>query len=108
MDNFLTEGLKLDNAQEVESKEATLPTINQPAPDFTAPTNQGEIPSSNYRGQWRMLFSYPSDFTLVCTTELIFFSRNYDKFEALNTSLIGLSIDSIYSHIAWVRSIASL
>ncbi|WP_040657275.1 peroxiredoxin [Orenia marismortui] len=85
-----------------------IPRINEPAPDFTAITTQGEISLSDYRGRWVMLFSHPSDFTPVCTTEFVSFAENYDRFRALNTSLIGLSIDSVYSHIAWVRNIEEL
>jgi peroxiredoxin (alkyl hydroperoxide reductase subunit C) len=82
-----------------------LPRLNEAAPDFTAKTTQGEIKLSDLRGKWVVLFSHPADFTPVCTTEFLGFAKNYDKFQKLNTQIIGLSIDSIYSHIAWVRNI---
>ncbi len=91
-----------------EDVEFTIPRINEPAPQFTAVTTEGVISLSDYRGQWVMLFSHPSDFTPVCTTEFVSFSRNYDCFRELNAALIGLSIDSVYSHIAWVRNIEEL
>ena len=82
-----------------------LPRLNEPAPDFEAASTQGPIKLSNFRGKWVVLFSHPADFTPVCTTELSEFARRADEFKKLNTQLIGLSVDSIYSHIAWVRSI---
>jgi len=82
----------------------SLPRINEPAPDFTADTTHGPLSLSSLRGKWVVLFSHPSDFTPVCTTELVEFARKYDDFQKLNTQLIGLSIDSVYSHIAWARN----
>jgi len=82
-----------------------FPQLNKPAPDFNAPTTFGQKKLSDYRGKWLVLFSHPADFTPVCTTEFMAFARNFDKFQALNTELLGLSIDSNYSHIAWARSI---
>jgi len=84
---------------------ATLPRLNEPAPQFTAPSTHGEISLSDYAGKWVVLFSHPADFTPVCTTEFVEFARQTDEFEAMNTQLIGLSIDSIYAHIAWMRNI---
>ncbi len=83
----------------------TLPRLNEPAPDFSATSTQGPISLSQYKGKWIVLFSHPADFTPVCTTEFIEFARNYEEFEKRNVQLIGLSIDSIYAHIAWVRNI---
>lgn len=83
---------------------SSLPRLNEPAPDFTAETTHGPLSLASLRGRWVVLFSHPADFTPVCTTELVDFARRYDEFQALNTQLIGLSIDSIYAHIAWVRS----
>ena len=60
---------------------------------------------SDYEGKWLVLFSHPADFTPVCTTEFVAFSRAYEKFQALNCELLGLSIDSTFSHIAWERNI---
>ena len=82
-----------------------LPRLNEPAPDFKAVSTQGEISLSQFRGKWVILFSHPADFTPVCTTEFVGFAQNYDRFEKLNVQLIGLSIDSVYSHIHWVRNI---
>lgn len=81
-----------------------LPRLNESAPDFTADTTQGPLTLSNLRGKWVVLFSHPADFTPVCTTELVEFARRYDEFKQLNTQLVGLSIDSIYAHIAWTRN----
>lgn len=82
-----------------------LPRLNEPAPDFKAVSTQGEVTLSQFKGKWVVLFSHPADFTPVCTTEFIELARRFDEFEQRNVQLIGLSIDSIYSHIAWVRNI---
>ncbi len=82
-----------------------LPRINEPAPAFDALTTDGRKSLSDYRGKWLILFSHPADFTPVCTTEFMAFARRADEFAALNTDLLGLSIDSHYAHIAWMRSI---
>jgi peroxiredoxin (alkyl hydroperoxide reductase subunit C) len=82
-----------------------MPRLNEPAPDFTAPTTHGEKSLSDYRGKWLVLFSHPADFTPVCTTEFMAFARRADEFRAIDTELLGLSIDSNFSHIAWVRNI---
>lgn len=83
----------------------TLPRLNEAAPDFKAPSTHGELTLSQFRGKWVVLFSHPADFTPVCTTEFVGFAREAASFEAMNVQLIGLSIDSVYAHIAWVRSI---
>lgn len=89
-----------------EEKEIlSLPRIGSPAPDFTAETTKGEISLSDYKGKWIVLFSHPSDFTPVCTTEFVGFQGIKENLAAINTELIGLSIDSVHSHIAWVRNI---
>jgi peroxiredoxin len=82
-----------------------LPRINEPAPAFDALTTHGRRKLADYRGKWLILFSHPADFTPVCSTEFIAFARRADDFAALDTELLGLSIDSHYAHIAWVRSI---
>lgn len=82
-----------------------LPQLNAPAPDFKALTTDGKRSLADYRGKWLILFSHPADFTPVCTTEFMAFARRADEFAALNTDLLGLSIDSHYAHIAWIRSI---
>jgi len=80
--------------------------LNGPAPDFEANTTQGVVRLSEWqKDKWVILFSHPADFTPVCTTEFVEFARQYDEFEKKNTALIGCSIDSIYSHIAWIRNI---
>jgi peroxiredoxin (alkyl hydroperoxide reductase subunit C) len=82
-----------------------LPRIGELAPDFTAKTTHGTRSLEDYRGKWLVLFSHPADFTPVCTTEFIAFARNHARFRALNCELLGLSVDSNYAHIAWVRNI---
>ncbi len=95
-----------NNDANVETATApAFPRLNEPAPDFTAPTTHGEKSLSDYRGKWLVLFSHPADFTPVCTTEFMAFARRAEDFKAINTELLGLSIDSNYSHIAWVRNI---
>ena len=79
--------------------------IGQRAPEFDAITTHGEICLNDYKGKWLILFSHPGDFTPVCTTEMIAFSRAHTYFEQLNTELLGLSIDSNPSHLAWVNDI---
>ena len=88
-----------------EKKEIALPRLNEPAPNFDAPTTHGRKKLSDYKGKWLVLFSHPADFTPVCTTEFIAFSKHYPEFQKLNTELLGLSIDSNFSHIAWKRTI---
>ncbi len=83
-----------------------LPLIGEPAPAFQAETTQGPIRfPDDYKGKWVILFSHPADFTPVCTTEFMTFAAMQEEFRALNCELVGLSIDSIYSHIAWLRTI---
>ncbi len=83
-----------------------MPRIGDPAPSFTAVTTQGEINfPGDFEGSWVIFFSHPADFTPVCTTEFMTFASMEDEFTALNTKLVGLSIDGLYSHIAWLRTI---
>jgi len=83
-----------------------VPLIGEKAPSFKAMTTQGEINfPDDYKGKWVILFSHPADFTPVCTTEFMTFAAMEKDFEALNCKLIGLSIDSHFSHIAWLRTI---
>lgn len=82
----------------------SLPRLNEPAPDFEALSTFGPIKLSDFRGKWVILFSHPADFTPVCTTELTEFARRQQEFKTLNTQMIGLSVDSIYSHLAWIRN----
>ncbi len=74
-------------------------------PDFEARTTHGPIKLSDYRGRWLIFFSHPADFTPVCTTEFVALARKADAFEKLDCALVGLSVDSLYSHLAWVRVI---
>lgn len=83
-----------------------MPRIGDMAPDFEAITTTGKIKFSEFnKDKWVILFSHPADFTPVCTTELSEFARQQDYFTAQNTKLIGLSIDSIHSHMAWVHNV---
>jgi peroxiredoxin (alkyl hydroperoxide reductase subunit C) len=85
---------------------AHLPLIGEDAPSFKAETTQGPISfPEDYKGKWVILFSHPADFTPVCTTEFMTFQSMLFEFRALNCALIGLSIDSNYSHIAWLLTI---
>jgi len=90
--------------EKAETKQPLL-RLNEVAPDFEAVTTQGKIKLSSYKGKWVILFSHPADFTPVCTTEFIAFTKIHDELVKKNVQLIGLSIDSIYAHIAWLRRI---
>ena len=79
--------------------------IGDVAPDFEARTTHGPVRLSDYRGRWLVFFSHPADFTPVCTTEFAALARQQDKFEAMDCALLGLSVDSLYAHLAWVRAI---
>jgi len=83
-----------------------LPLIGEKAPSFKAETTQGPIRfPEDFKGHWVIFFSHPADFTPVCTTEFMTFASMQPEFEKLNCKLLGLSIDSTYSHIAWLRTI---
>lgn len=85
---------------------AAMPRIGDKAPSFTAKTTQGVINfPDDYAGKWKILFSHPADFTPVCTSEFMTFASMQDQFDALNCQLVGLSVDGLYSHIAWLRTI---
>lgn len=89
-----------------QMKVQQMPRIGDHAPDFKAMTTQGEIQFSEYnKGSWVILFSHPADFTPVCTTEMSAFATLEEEFAKWNTKLMGLSIDSIHSHIAWVNNV---
>ena len=84
----------------------SMPRIGDPAPAFTASTTQGEINfPADYAGKWVIFFSHPADFTPVCTSEFMTFASMQQEFAAYNTALVGLSVDGLYSHIAWLRTI---
>jgi peroxiredoxin (alkyl hydroperoxide reductase subunit C) len=89
----------------MENMTPSMPRINEPAPAFEARTTHGVKKLEDYKGKWLVLFSHPADFTPVCTTEFMAFAKRQGEFAALNCDLLGLSIDSYYSHVAWVRNI---
>ena len=90
---------------ELTNTPPAMPRLNEAAPEFEAKTTQGMKKLSDYRGRWLILFSHPADFTPVCTTEFIAFAKAHDEFQTLGCDLLGLSIDSNFAHIAWVRTI---
>jgi len=91
----------------MEQKEITpMPRIGEKAPSFKAVTTQGDINfPKDYEGKWVILFSHPADFTPVCTSEFMTFAKMEKQFEEANCKLVGLSVDGLYSHIAWLRTI---
>ena len=90
----------MENAQQFG-----FPRLNEPAPSFSARTTHGERKLEDYRGKWLILFSHPADFTPVCTTEFIAFAKAAPTFSSMGCELLGLSIDSLFSHLAWTRNI---
>lgn len=89
-----------------EQNVVSMPRIGDKAPVFEAVTTQGKINfPADYAGEWVILFSHPADFTPVCTSEFMTFAHLEDKFKKANCNLVGLSIDGLYSHIAWLRTI---
>jgi peroxiredoxin 2/4 len=89
-----------------ETQSVSMPRIGDKAPSFKAVTTQGEINfPDQYSGSWVILFSHPADFTPVCTSEFMTFASMENQFRELNCKLVGLSIDGLYSHIAWLRTI---
>ncbi|HNZ60652.1 MAG: putative peroxiredoxin [Euryarchaeota archaeon ADurb.Bin023] len=92
--------------EEEFKEQMSMPLIGDDAPKFKAKTTMGDINfPEDYKGKWVILFSHPADFTPVCTTEFMTFASMQNEFKDLNCELIGLSIDSIYAHIAWLRTI---
>ncbi len=89
----------------IREESVRLPRLGEKAPEFEAVTTQGKLKLSDFKGSWLILFSHPADFTPVCTTEFIGFAEIYDELQKRNVHLMGLSIDSVYSHISWVRNI---
>ena len=90
----------------MENQVNVMPRIGELAPAFEAVTTQGKINfPADFKGKWLILFSHPADFTPVCTTEFMTFGKMAAEFEALNTQLVGLSVDGLHSHIAWLRTI---
>jgi len=94
----------MENAQPV-APQPSFPRLNEPAPDFSARTTFGDRKLADYRGKWLILFSHPADFTPVCTTEFMAFAKAAPTFKDMGCELLGLSIDSLFSHIAWTRNI---
>jgi peroxiredoxin 2/4 len=91
---------------ELQIQEARMPRIGDKAPVFKAVTTQGEVNfPEQYAGSWVILFSHPADFTPVCTSEFMTFASLEGKFAEANCRLVGLSVDGLYSHIAWLRTI---
>ena len=90
---------------ENQTENISLPLIGEKAPEFEAVTTQGTLKLSDFEGSWVVLFSHPADFTPVCTTEFIAFSKINEEFKKRNTELLGLSVDSVSSHIAWIRNV---
>jgi len=92
--------------QQNEKEIVSMPRIGDKEPHFKATTTQGEINfPDQYKGSWVILFSHPADFTPVCTSEFMTFSHMEKKFNDANCKLVGLSVDGLYSHIAWLRTI---
>lgn len=91
---------------QTDSLHSSMPRIGDAAPSFKAVTTQGNIHfPDDYKGKWIILFSHPADFTPVCTSEFMTFAKLENDFARLNTQLVGLSVDGLYSHIAWLRTI---
>ena len=90
----------------MEKNEQQMPRLGEPVPAFEAMTTKGKISfPDDYKGKWVILFSHPADFTPICTSEVLTFGARTAEFRALNCELIGLSVDSRNSHIAWLRTI---
>ncbi len=91
--------------EESGTRVVPVPRIGEAAPAFEAPTTEGVLRLEDYKGSWLVLFSHPADFTPVCTTEFIAFANIYPQMQARGVELLGLSVDSVTSHIAWLRNI---
>lgn len=101
----------MENQEFVEEYEICTcpPKLGEKAPDFEVVTTQGKIKLSDYnKGSWVLLFSHPADFTPVCTTEFSGFAQRQEDFDKRNVKLIGLSVDSVYSHLAWIQEIEKI
>ena len=91
--------------EEIKENVVTIPRIGESAPTFEAATTHGTRKLEDYKGSWVILFSHPADFTPVCTTEFLAFTEIYPELKKQGVVLLGLSVDSVSSHIAWVRNI---
>lgn len=94
-----------ESEQQSELPYARLPRIGEAAVPFRVRTTFGDRSLEDYRGRWLLLFSHPADFTPVCTSEFIALAKAYERFQAMDCDLLGLSVDSLFAHLAWVRSI---
>jgi peroxiredoxin (alkyl hydroperoxide reductase subunit C) len=96
----------MNNENLVPEKIITMPRIGDQAPDFDAVTTKGKIKMSEFaKDKWIVMFSHPADFTPVCTTEMSGFASRKNEFDALDTELLGLSIDSVHAHLGWVQNV---
>jgi peroxiredoxin (alkyl hydroperoxide reductase subunit C) len=96
----------MEHIEESQEKQIQpMPRLGEPAPQFEAVTTHGTLKLEDFKGSWLILFSHPADFTPVCTTEFIGFAQIHEKLREMNCELMGLSIDSVYSHIAWARNV---
>ena len=96
----------MENVNVLNEEIKTMPRIGDDAPDFEAVTTKGKIKLSDFaKDKWIVMFSHPADFTPVCTTEMSGFATRKKEFDALNTELLGLSIDSIHAHLGWVQNV---
>lgn len=103
LDTFIS---KLNNMETPNIELTLMPRIGDRAPDFEAVTTKGKIKLSDYaKDKWLVMFSHPADFTPVCTTEMSGFAQRKKEFDALNTELLGLSIDSVHAHLGWVSNV---
>jgi peroxiredoxin (alkyl hydroperoxide reductase subunit C) len=91
--------------EEYQTKPISLPRLGEKAPDFDAVTTHGKLKLDDFKGNWLILFSHPADFTPVCTTEFIAFAEIFPDLQKRGVELLGLSVDSVSSHIAWVRNV---
>jgi peroxiredoxin (alkyl hydroperoxide reductase subunit C) len=91
--------------EEAKEQIISLPRLGQPAPPFEAVTTHGTLKLEDFKGNWLILFSHPADFTPVCTTEFIAFAKIHPELQKRGVELLGLSVDSVSSHIAWVRNV---
>lgn len=94
-----------DIMESQEKQIPAMPRLGEPAPQFEAVTTHGTLRLEDFKGSWLIMFSHPADFTPVCTTEFIGFAQIHPQLREMNCELLGLSIDSVYSHIAWARNV---
>ncbi len=95
----------MEHKECMETAPVTMPRLNEPAPTFEAVTTHGKLRLEDFKGTWLVMFSHPADFTPVCTTEFMAFAAIHPTLREMGVELMGLSIDSVYSHIAWARNI---